>query len=351
VHANKYANTNELNANTIVGEFLGDAGKKTFFGFSFYELAEGISPRRFTEKVKGLGMAVKEQLKEAGRSARLVVMKEGNALSSVVVKKNKLLSQGAEVVIFLTERGIYLGRTERVQEFEEYGFRDFGRPSRDIISGTMPPKLAKMMINLAGIGFDGTLLDPFCGSGTVLGEAGLMGYGNMIGADISAKAIEDTKRNMEWMGKNFQFSITNFQLFNTDIKKLVDKLAPSSVDAIVTEPYLGPPQKSNAGRGEMERVAKDLSKLYLETFRVFKAILKPQARVVVIFPAFHPQGEEWVIYLPILEEIKSLGFSLVNPLPEALKSDQEIRMTERGSIIFSRPDQRVLREIFVWEKK
>ncbi|MFA6422798.1 MAG: hypothetical protein WCV92_05385, partial [Candidatus Buchananbacteria bacterium] len=25
VHANKYANTNELNANTIVGEFLGDA--------------------------------------------------------------------------------------------------------------------------------------------------------------------------------------------------------------------------------------------------------------------------------------------------------------------------------------
>lgn len=51
------------------------------------------------------------------------------------------------------------------------------------------------------------ILDPFCGSGTILTEAMLINYKNLIGADISPKAINDTKKNIEWIIRNYELGI------------------------------------------------------------------------------------------------------------------------------------------------
>jgi tRNA G10 N-methylase Trm11 len=357
IHANEFANIGELDANNLIDAFLPATGKKTFFGFSLYKLNNQVNIFKLQNKIYKLGLEIKNHLKDQGRSARLVVAREGAELSSVIVEKNKLLTQGAEIVILADENKIYLGQTLAVQEFEDYGRRDFGRPSRDIVSGVMPPKLAKMMINLAQIKFDQTLLDPFCGSGTIISEALLMGYQNLIGSDVSNKAIEDSKLNLDWLIKTYNLQLTTYNLILLDARNISSQIKSDSIDAIVTEPYLGPGLRASATEEEMKKIADELSQLYLAVFRNFKQILKPHGRAIIIFPVFKPADKHQAIYLSIVKEIKNLGFRLVNPLPTQAGQSTELNkiyshfnITDRGSIIYSRPDQRVLREIFIWEK-
>src|SRR3989344_9306867 len=158
---------------------------KLNFGISYYDT-----------KPDNLGMEIKKELKAAGVSCRLVTSKD-KALSSVIVSKNKCAE-------FLVLSNRYLGQTLAVQEFEEYSKRDYGRPVRDMLSGSMPPKLAKIMINLGQVLAGATILDPFCGSGTVVQEGLLLGY-RMVGSDISEKAVRDSKQNLEWLLKSSNF--------------------------------------------------------------------------------------------------------------------------------------------------
>jgi tRNA (guanine10-N2)-dimethyltransferase len=60
---------------------------------------------------------------------------------------------------------------------------------------SMHPKLARACINLLGLK-KGSILDPFCGSGGILIEAGLMGF-NLTGYDIDKKQIERAKINLK----------------------------------------------------------------------------------------------------------------------------------------------------------
>src|SRR3989344_7958542 len=150
-------------------------------------------------------MTVKKQLRSLGISCRLVTSRD-KILSSVVVTKNnchEFLVLGPPPPLSSPSLkgggGIKggggsqerLAKTCAVQEFEEYSQRDYGRPGRGLVFGSMPPKLAKIMINLAQLPASATILDPFCGSGTILQEALLLGYQNVIGSDVSTKAVAD----------------------------------------------------------------------------------------------------------------------------------------------------------------
>jgi len=238
-------NTN-INPNEIIDIILDlrnkYPNKKIYFGFSLYRLSLDVTPKNLknlTWEIKKLGMEVKRKLKKFGFASRWVTSKD-LALSSVVVKKNKLLTNGAEIVILVGKDKICLAKTLAVQEFEEYSLRDYGRPSRDILSGIMPPKLAKIMINLAQISLDKIILDPFCGSGTILQEALLMGYKNIVGSDSNKKAIEGAQKNLEWLINRYKVEGMRYKVFRTDVRRISKKIGSNSVDAIVTEPYLGP---------------------------------------------------------------------------------------------------------------
>lgn len=282
---------------------------KLNFGISYYDC-----------KPDNLGMEIKNELKTAGISCRLVTSKD-KALSSVVVAKN----QCAE---FLVLGKKWLGETCAVQEFEEYSKRDYGRPVRDMLSGSMPPKLAKIMINLAQLPAGETILDPFCGSGTVLQEGLLLGY-QVIGADISDKAIRDTKKNLEWLrAQSSELRASKYDLFQVDVRQISKYV--QQADAVVAEPYLGPPLRGSETRNQILEIIKELSDLYDEAFSEFRKILNPGGKVVIIFPAFRVGKEQ--LELPVLPRIKKLGFTQLN----------------KDKLVYSREGQKVWRQVFVF---
>lgn len=298
---------------------------KIHFGLSWYGNAD-------TGKMKEWGMSIKKTLKSEGLSVRFVFKNEAT-LSSATVEHNGLAERGREFLILANNGRFDLSRTAVVQPFEDFSKRDFGRPGRDDISGMLPPKLAMMMINLAQIPLEGVLLDPFCGSGTIITEAMLMAYTNLIGTDISAKAVEDTKKNIQWISDNFRVPMANVQLKieKSDIKNLAKIIPNQSVDAIVTEPFLGRPLTGRERSDEIQKQAAELKKLYLETLTIFAKLLKKGGTAVMIIPAF--KSGAGLVKIDLLAEAKKLGFETET-------------FFGKNFLSYSRPDQHVARDIY-----
>ncbi len=350
-----YLNINELTTEEILTLFNIQENKKIYFGFSFYNLG-AHDFLKIKDYIKQLAIKIKKKLQKKGLKARWVISQEKN-LSSVIVEKNKLIKQGAEILILIEKNKIYLGKTLIVQEFEKYSERDYNRPFREIQKGMIPLKLAKIMINLGQIKKDQTILDPFCGSGTILQEAILMGYENIIGSDIDFNSIEITKKNLEWLftkiknqkslpaGDLLEEEKIKINIFQSNATNLSKKISFNSIDAIVSEPYLGPTRNIQ----NIKNIIYELSKLYLRSFEEFKKILKKQGVVIIIFPVFKTFTNE-LLFLPILDAIKKQGWKIDLELPKELLKNNIIKITLRNSIIYSRPEQRVLREIFVFRK-
>ncbi|MCX7778776.1 MAG: DNA methyltransferase [Patescibacteria group bacterium] len=341
----------KFNLDIFLKELPLENQKRVYFGFSLYQLGRKINLKNYQAKIKKLALTLKSRLKEKNISSRWVESKEKN-LSSVIIQKNRLLTQGREFVFLIDRNEILIGKTLSCQSFEEYERSDFGRPQRKIEEGMMPPKLAKIMINLAQVSENGVILDPFCGSGTILQEAILMGYQNVIGTDISEEAIKRTQENIRWLLESSKFEIQNSKLQfikikKCDVRNLSQVLSPNSVEAIVTEPYLGPLKISNAV--QISNLINELSQLYCTAFREFKKILKKDGRIVIIFPIFKINSR--LNFLPILDELKKSDWQIINPLPKELRKKPIIQLTCRGSIIYCRPDQKILREIFIFQLK
>jgi len=124
---------------------------------------------------------------------------------------------------------------------------------------TMHPKLARACINLAGIE-KGKFLDPFCGSGGILIEAGLLGY-NIVGYDIDESLIRRAKINLNY------YKVKKYRLEHRDSTK---KMVKS--DLIVTDLPYGKSSKVN----NIEKTYSDFLNLSYSKTR----------KMVVIFPSF-----------------------------------------------------------------
>jgi len=301
-------------------------GSKIFFGLSFYFLTKKVS----FDEIKNYSLSLKKIFREEGISASFILPKEKPFLSTAAIIKSKLLEKGKELVFLIEKDKILIGQTLSIQSIEEEAALDFLRPHHEIEKGLIPPKLAKILINLASVRKEEVILDPFCGSGTILGQAFLMGYQHLLGSDQSQKAISQTKENLAWLKEKFG-RVAEIKIFQSDVKEISRKLPPHSISAIITEPFLGPLQVQN----QPQRIIENLSDLYIQAFESFKKILKPGGRVVIIFPIFFIGGKK--INLPILEKISSLGWK-----------QEKLSSVSRGSLIYSRPGQKVLREIFVF---
>jgi len=338
-----------INLEDTVCKIINDLRPKTYyqkfqFGFSYYG-------NQSLKVLPTIGLKIKKELKEKDINSRFIVAKEP-ALSSVIIEKEKLIDKGVDLVIIQSKNDFFIGHTVSVQKFEEYSKRDYGRPNRDDKSGMLPPKLAKIMLNISQTDFNQVILDPFCGSGTIIQEALLLGYKNFIGSDISERAFNDSRNNLDWLKVKYHLDIAAVKILQLDATQLSKKIATESVDCIVTEPYLGPAllnPKSEipalpAGRRNQKQIQNhkfkiqntlsELSTLYLQAFGEFYKVLKNGGKIVIVFPIINGQS------LDILEQVKSIGFK-IEPLSDEL----------RQSIIYFREGQNVLREIFVFRKE
>lgn len=355
---NPNVNNVNIEARDLIEEINIDKNKKFYFGFSAYG--------KLNANLKQLAMDLKKELKQNNISSRWVVSSEKH-LSSVVVKKNKLISEnGTEWCALKNKDKIFWGRTLAVQEFEDYGRRDFHRPKRDAKSGMIPPKLAKMMINIARFEInyktknDITLLDPFCGSGTILQEAAILEIDKLIGSDLSEKAAQDANQNLKWI-KEYKNLKTNLAIFHSDVRKLSRLISIGSVDLIVTEPYLGPPLVGQENENTINKIIKELSGLYLSAFEEFKKILKEGGCVCMVWPVFITYRKN--IYLSIFDEVKKNGFKQVdfdaNKYAKLNFDDKDEfknfkknlagSFSKNGNIIYGREGQMVKREIAVFK--
>ncbi|MDD5111568.1 MAG: methyltransferase [Candidatus Altiarchaeota archaeon] len=66
---------------------------------------------------------------------------------------------------------------------------------------SLRPKTARLLLNLARVKKGDRMLDPFCGAGGILIEAGLMGL-KMTGRDIDDRMIEGCGKNLAHFGVN-----------------------------------------------------------------------------------------------------------------------------------------------------
>lgn len=319
-------------------ESLKKDAHKILQGLEMQSLDFGISWYG-TQGDKSLGLDVKKALRAEGLSVRVVAPKSGHALTSVQVDKNKLITKGAELLVIRAEGKNYLAKTLAVQAFESFGGRDFGRPGRDSVSGMLPPKLARMMINIAGSSKESLLVDPFCGSGTVLTEAVLMGYTNLLGTDNSERAISDTKKNYTWTIDKSDIRGVRFNALRKDVRELSGKIERGTVSAIVTEPYLGPPQTGRESDQQIHKIFLELMDLYLGAFEAFSRVLEPGGVVVFAFPIFGQHK-----HMNLHGKLRKLGFKAEGLLPgKAVEVNDAPSAT---GMIYRRPDQKVGREIF-----
>lgn len=265
---------------------------------------------------------VKKELKALDRSVRYIEPK-----NSATILHNDLVTTASDLLIF--EKQVFA--TAGLQDLEGFAARDYDRPKMDSKSGMLPPKLARLMINLTGVSPDQTLLDPFCGSGTVLMEAIDLGLTDVVGTDLSPKAIEHSKQNTGWVIKSKK-SKAEPKLAVVDVATLSEQIPPHSIDAIATEPYMGKPQTGKTTRAELVTAARELRVLYENAFREFARIVKPGGAVVFVIPEFSIQNE--TITIDCLAEIKKAGFVPVPLLPK------------HDSLVYKRPGQHVARRIW-----
>lgn len=331
---------------TRIEEWVRSFGVGRFrLGVSVYRATNDVSIQtveRTMRQIQGILLTIKKSVRAEDIRFRMVTSRE-RALSSVVLETNKVLEKGGELVVFVRADGTFdLGSTEAVQDFKAYRTRDIGRPRRNAKRGMLPPKVAQIMVNLAEVPDGGTIIDPFCGSGTVLQEAMLLGY-KVIGSDISKDAVEDTRQNLEWLGKKLQIPISNFQknlksqisnlqLFTSDVCSLSKHLPFHSVDAIVTEPWLGPPLRGRETQEQLERIRAEARDLITDAFASFEKVLKSGGSIVMVMPII---GNTFLDF----SGVEKCGWR-IDPLRSFVP-----HYSLRYSIIYQRPDQFVAREI------
>ena len=92
----------------------------------------------------------------------------------------------------------------------------------------MPSKLARCMVNLSRAKAGELVLDPFCGTGSVMIEAALVGC-HVLGFDVQRRMAEGTRRNLE------HFGVKPDGLVMADSRRL----PLTRIDRVVTDPPYG----------------------------------------------------------------------------------------------------------------
>ncbi len=128
---------------------------------------------------------------------------------------------------------------------------------------SIDPRHARFMVNCSETRPGDLIFDPFCGTGGILLEAGLMKR-RIMGNDWSLQMSTGASLNLKYFG------IRDYKINNEDFLKIE---ISEPVDAIVTDlPY-----------GKNSRLSqKNIAELYGNSFRKFRNILKEDGVCVVV---------------------------------------------------------------------
>ena len=310
--------------------------KRLTFGISFYGNTDIYLLNKTKKKIKGI-------IKNFSKKPPRFLDNKTFDLSSATLKKNKVIEEGFELCFLFSKERVYIGKTESVQDIDFMTEKDFGRPERNLKKGTIQPKLARILINI-GSKKDDFVLDPFCGSGTIIQE-GLLSGRKMFGSDIDLNQIDLSRKNLGWLAEKFPNRNFEFELFQHDTRKKFQEKFQKFFNSVITEPFLGKQLEKDIDYKKFREKSFTLSNLYLKSFRNFKEIIKPGGKIVFIFPIIKVSGKFYTLNLE--RKIEKLGFKILQ-IPKILKEKFPKEQTQNG-IAFGRNDQFVKKEIMIFE--
>lgn len=299
----------------VVESLLSEGSKKITFGLGEFgrESLDAVSHSQ-----------VKRFLKEKGISSRFIDAVRSGLSASVLLHQDV-----DEVLVVKSGIDVYFAYTIGVQNIDDWTRRDRSKPGVDRKRGMLPPKLARTMVNLAVPGAEKKrILDPFCGTGTVLLESLMLGH-EALGSDIRADAVKNTRENLEWFKTTYPGTYIS-DAFMADATNLTEEMLHGKVDALVAEGFLGPVMPSAK---DLPNIFKGLEKLYTGSLRQWRRILVPGARLCLALPRVEI-GNKTYSLADLIDRSGELGYNtLLSPM------------------IYDRPEAVVKREIFVLEYK
>lgn len=210
-------------------------------------------------------------------------LKEKN-LASYIWKKLKqpkvnLANPKTLIEFFTIKNKIYA--TKLIKELKQNFESRKAHKRPELHPTSLNPKLARALINLAGA--EKEIMDPFCGAGGILIEAGLINL-KPIGYDLYNIMLKKAKINLDY------YKIKNYKLINKDalqIKKKYDYIVTDLPYGLNTSIWI---KKGNKNKkislkqtNKKEKI-KNLEDFYLKFLKNLKKMMKKKA--VIIFPHY-----------------------------------------------------------------
>lgn len=315
---------------------------KLRLGFNVYGLPVSVND------INRGGLEVKKAIKKASRSVR-VVPNTTLELSSAQTLHNQLTGPtGLEFVVVRSKDGILLGQVVANQDINAYAARDQARPKRDAKVGMLPPKLAQIIVNLAGNHVSAmseeekahvtssnrlsSLLDPFCGTGVVLQEALLMGYA-VYGTDLEPRMIDYSKANLDWL-KSTQHTAGDFRLEPGDATA---HQWSAPFDLVAGETYLGRPFSTLPDPQTLGQVIRDVDTIHRKFLKNLAKQTQPGFQACLAVPAWFTKNG--IKHLPALASLEDLGYtrmSFVHADTKDLVYHREGQIVGRELVVITR---------------
>ncbi len=282
-------------------DFLGGFDDGFNFSVSLYS-PEGTGESEYEEVLSALLSAVRE----AGfRKANLVRPRSGTEVLTREIASRKIIDF---VVLRLGEK-YWLGATFYVPDSQQFQVRSNERP---VVSSqiSISSRLARLLLNLSGVRKGGVVLDPFCGSGTILAEAMMAGL-SCIGVDRDRNRIENSRQNLEWLSKTLKASGKPYSLKVGDSTRLETVMDGVQVDAVVTEPILLPKIDAVPTLDKARKMIRNASRLYSESLYSMASTVRKGGRVVIVAPSLRTSEGRDVSVL--LEGVGAAGLAEFQP--------------------------------------
>ena len=333
-------------AGRIVAELSGDWRKVSMRIVREYTLAWadhqgkitlGLSAYGFTataREVQKTGIILKSKLKEKGVSLRLVPNAEP-ALNTATSHHNKLGLSDNHVELLVVRAGngkVVVAESVGAQNITDLASRDQARPRTDSFVGMLPPKLARMMVNLTGVA-SGRVLDPFCGTGVLLQEAALLGF-DVYGTDLSEKMVRYSTENLDWLTHRYSL----------DSKVVIEQgdamthAWAGSLDAVATETYLGQPFSAPPSPAKLTEVRGNCNHIISEFLKNIAPQLDDGTPLCVAVPAWRDTMGNFT-HLPLVKNLGKLGYKQIT-----------LQHVTAEQLLYYREDQVVARELLLLTK-
>ncbi|MCR4284463.1 MAG: hypothetical protein NUV97_00270 [archaeon] len=268
-------NVQEFGGVLKIGDILFEGEEKDFRNYLDGE--EIIPSDKFSYSIFGNGDEdlIKQKFKSEKKKA---VLRRGR--NRMKMQEGSFLNVGnADFSLFYYKKNdmVLFGLVNQDYNYEPVKDRDMNKPVRRE-ELAISPRLAKILINLAGSKPGSLLLDPFCGIGGILQESLVKGI-KCYGIDHNQEAIKDAEKNLKWLCGKYNIR-GDYRLENIDSRKAPDL----QFGSIATETPLGVVLRKKPNDNHAKKIILDFEALMIPILLRLKKVKKPGAKISITFP-------------------------------------------------------------------